>query len=107
MPIKISTDSTADIPRSLRESLDISVLPLNILAQGRIHLGAFHVELGFQGAGLGIETSMNDAAVSFAGALSNIRAPFQNGDLQIIPGQYSGQAATNYAGADNQYIRPQ
>jgi len=38
MPIKISTDSTADIPRSLRESLDISVLPLNILAQGREYL---------------------------------------------------------------------
>ncbi|MDY3225537.1 MAG: DegV family protein [Candidatus Faecousia sp.] len=33
--IKISTDSTSDIPQSFRESLNISVLPLTILAEGR------------------------------------------------------------------------
>lgn len=32
MRIKISTDSTADIPSALREELDIAVLPLTILA---------------------------------------------------------------------------
>ena len=33
--IKISTDSTSDIPQSFRESLNISVLPLTILAEGK------------------------------------------------------------------------
>ena len=33
--IKISTDSTSDIPASLRQELDISVLPLTILAEGK------------------------------------------------------------------------
>ncbi|MGM9640342.1 MAG: DegV family protein [Faecousia sp.] len=33
--IKISTDSTADIPKSLCEKWNISVLPLTILAEGR------------------------------------------------------------------------
>lgn len=33
--IKISTDSTSDIPASFRESLNISVLPLTILAEGK------------------------------------------------------------------------
>ena len=33
--IKISTDSTSDIPASLREELNISVLPLTILADGK------------------------------------------------------------------------
>ena len=33
--IKISTDSTSDIPASFREALDISVLPLTILAEGK------------------------------------------------------------------------
>lgn len=34
MRIRISTDSTADIPASLREDLDIAVLPLTILTEG-------------------------------------------------------------------------
>ena len=33
--IKISTDSTSDIPASFREELSISVLPLTILADGK------------------------------------------------------------------------
>lgn len=33
--IKISTDSTSDIPASFREELNISVLPLTILAEGK------------------------------------------------------------------------
>lgn len=33
--IKISTDSTSDIPASFREALNISVLPLTILAEGK------------------------------------------------------------------------
>ena len=33
--IKISTDSTSDIPASFREELNISVLPLTILADGK------------------------------------------------------------------------
>ena len=33
--IKISTDSTSDIPASFRQELDISVLPLTILAEGK------------------------------------------------------------------------
>lgn len=33
--IKISTDSTSDIPQSFREELNISVLPLTILAEGK------------------------------------------------------------------------
>ena len=31
MRIRIATDSTADIPVSLREELDIAVLPLTII----------------------------------------------------------------------------
>ena len=33
--IKISTDSTSDIPASFREELNISVLPLTILHEGK------------------------------------------------------------------------
>ena len=33
--IKISTDSTSDIPASFRQELNISVLPLTILADGK------------------------------------------------------------------------
>ena len=33
--IKISTDSTSDIPASFREALNISVLPLTILHEGK------------------------------------------------------------------------
>ena len=33
MRIRIATDSTADIPVSLREELDIAVLPLTIITE--------------------------------------------------------------------------
>ena len=36
--IKISTDSTADIPKSFCEELDISVLPLTIIAEKNEYL---------------------------------------------------------------------
>ena len=35
MRIKIGTDSTADIPREVRERLDINVLPLSVVHEGR------------------------------------------------------------------------
>ena len=35
MKIKISTDSTSDIPASFREELNISVLPLTILHEDK------------------------------------------------------------------------
>ncbi|MBR2481493.1 MAG: DegV family protein [Oscillospiraceae bacterium] len=33
--IRIATDSTADIPKAIAEELDITVLPLTILAEGK------------------------------------------------------------------------
>ena len=33
--IKISTDSTSDIPKALAQELNISILPLTIQVQGR------------------------------------------------------------------------
>ena len=35
MRIKIGTDSTADIPQEVRERLDINVLPLSVVHEGR------------------------------------------------------------------------
>ena len=35
--IKITTDSTCDLPRSLREQHDITVIPLGIVKAGRLY----------------------------------------------------------------------
>lgn len=43
MQIRISTDSTADIPVPIREELDISVLPLNITTSDREYLDGYDI----------------------------------------------------------------
>lgn len=43
MKIKISTDSTADIPKELCEQYNISVLPLSILAEGKEYLDGIDI----------------------------------------------------------------
>ena len=43
MRIRIATDSTADIPVSLREELDIAVLPLTILAEDREYRDGYDI----------------------------------------------------------------
>lgn len=42
--IRVSTDSTADIPQSLREELDIPTLPLTILAEGKEYRDGVDIE---------------------------------------------------------------
>lgn len=44
MKIKISTDSTADIPKSLCEAWNISVLPLTILSEGKEYRDGVDIE---------------------------------------------------------------
>ena len=43
MRIRISTDSTADIPVSLRKELDIAVLPLTIIAEDREYCDGYDI----------------------------------------------------------------
>ena len=41
--IKISTDSTADIPIDVREKYDITVLPLTIIADGKEYKESYDI----------------------------------------------------------------
>ena len=44
MKIKISTDSTSDIPASFREELNISVLPLTILHEDKEYRDGVNIQ---------------------------------------------------------------
>ena len=68
------------------------------------HGVAQHVELGLQGAGLGVIPAVDDGGVGLALTVADIVGLFQQQRLDPVPGQFPGNATAHHAAADDDHV---